>query len=436
MSSSPVGKPAGPSEPSARSSRPTQPAGPATPARPTWHTRGPLAPFASVDFRNLWVGSVLAWSCQFLQLVAFGWVVYELTDSPIWLGIVSFARGIPMLLLSLPGGVLVDRVDRRKLLIVTQVVGAAIPALLALMLWTGTAQPVYIAIAAFMTGALNVLVIPARQALIPGSVPRGQAASAIALTTAGTNAGRVLGPSFGGLVMAALGLGATFALQALMMIGALLPTLWLPPDRGERRTSTASPLESLLDGLRYVWQDRTVFSLMVLAGVTCLLVLPYTNFLPIFARDILQAGPAGMGLLVGATGVGSVIGSLGIALLPPRRLGVMLILSVLVFSLLLIAMAVSTNLWLSVVLMALMGLAQSVFLATNNTLIIVATPDELRGRVMSVYITTWGFIPLGALPQGVLADWFGAPAVVAGAAVVCVVVVALIGLREPRLREI
>jgi predicted MFS family arabinose efflux permease len=173
----------------------------------------------------------------------------------------------------------------------------------------------------------------------------------------------------------------------------------------------------------------------VLAGVACLLVLPYTNLLPIFARDILQAGPSGMGLLVGATGVGSVIGSFGIAFFTPRRPGLVLLASVVAFCLLLIAFALSTNLWLSVALSGLMGLAQSVFLATNNTLIIVATPDELRGRVMSVYITTWGMIPLGALPQGILAEHLGAPSVVVAAAIIGTLAVLLIGLFEPRLRE-
>ncbi|MGE3271310.1 MAG: MFS transporter, partial [Chloroflexota bacterium] len=154
------------------------------------------------------------------------------------------------------------------------------------------------------------------------------------------------------------------------------------------------------------------------------------------ARDILQAGPGGMGMLVGSTGIGSVIGSFGLAFFTPKRQGLLLILSVVGFCLLLLGLALSTHLWLSIVLCGLMGLVQSVFLATNNTLIIVATPDELRGRVMSVYITTWGLIPLGALPQGILADQIGAPTVVAGASVICTVLVILVGLRAPRLRQI
>lgn len=397
---------------------------------------GPLSPFRSAAFRNLWLGSVLTWACQFLQLVAFGWVIYELTDSPAWLGIVSFMRGLPMLVLSLPSGVIVDRVDRRRLLLVIQALGAAIPAVLALLLWTGTATPIMIAIAAFLTGTVSVLTIPARQALAPGSVPRPQVSAAVMLTTAGANAGRVVGPALGAIIMGSVGLVATFLAQAAMFLVALGLTFGLRTEAAPRKARTVSVIGSLMEGLRYVWRDRTVFSLMVLAGVACLLVLPYTNLLPIFARDILQAGPSGMGMLVGATGVGSVIGSFGIAFFTPKRQGLVLLASVIAFCLLLIGMALSTNLWLSVALSALMGLAQSVFLATNNTLIIVATPDELRGRVMSVYITTWGLIPVGALPQGVLAEHFGAPLVVAVTAIVCTVAVLLIGLLEPRLREI
>ncbi|MGE3269529.1 MAG: MFS transporter, partial [Chloroflexota bacterium] len=383
------------SERPADDERPAAPSGNTSTADaslPAGAVHGPLTPFRSAAFRNLWLGSVLTWSCQFLQLVAFGWVVYELTDSPTWLGIVSFARGIPMLVLSLPGGVIVDRVDRRRLLLVVQTLGAAVPALLAVLLWAGAATPAMIAVAAFLTGTISVLTIPARQALVPGSVPIGQVSAAVTLTTAGTNAGRVLGPSLGGLIMASAGLVATFGVQALMLLAALLLTFVLPREQRPMRTRDASVIQSLLEGLRYVWKDSTVFALMVLAGVACLMVLPYTNLLPIFARDILQAGPGGMGMLVGSTGIGSVIGSFGLAFFTPKRQGLLLILSVVGFCLLLLGLALSTHLWLSIVLCGLMGLVQSVFLATNNTLIIVATPDELRGRVMSVYITTWGLI--------------------------------------------
>jgi MFS family permease len=165
-----------------------------------------------------------------------------LTDSPTWIGIVSFMRGLPMLLLSLPGGVLVDRLDRGRLLLVTQVIAGLVPAALAIMLWTGTATPVLIAMLAFVAGTVYVVIIPARQALIPLAVPRQQVAAAIGLVSAGTNAGRVLGPTIGGIVMAGLGLAATFWVQAALTVVAIALSFRVPASGQSRTASKGSPL--------------------------------------------------------------------------------------------------------------------------------------------------------------------------------------------------
>ena len=166
--------------------------------------------------------------------------------------------------------------------------------------------------------------------------------------------------------------------------------------------------------MRYVWDDPTVLALMSLQAIPAFLIMPYTQLLPIFARDILHTGPEGLGTLMTANGIGSVLGSVVIVLLPSRRQGLFLFASLASFGLLLAAFAASTWLPLSIGIMGLIGVAQAIYLATNNTLVQLATPDELHGRVMSVYMMTWGLMPLGALPQGILADWFGAPIVTAG----------------------
>jgi hypothetical protein len=155
-----------------------------------------------------------------------------------------------------------------------------------------------------------------------------------------------------------------------------------------------------------------------------------------FARDILHTGPGGLGMLMTAMGIGSIVGSVGVVLLPMRHQGLSLFVSLAAFGLLLAAFAASTWLPLSVGLMGLLGVAQAIYMATNNTLVQLATPDELRGRVMSVYVTTWGLMPLGALPQGVLADWFGAPIVTAGVGLLSCLVVILMAVRSPALRRI
>jgi hypothetical protein len=164
--------------------------------------------------------------------------------------------------------------------------------------------------------------------------------------------------------------------------------------------------------------------------------MPYNQLLPIFARDILEAGPEGLGTLMTVMGVGSVAGSVIIVMVPSRRQSMFLFASLIGLALLLVVFAASTSLLLSIGIMALIGVAQSIYLATNNTLVQLAVPDALQGRVMSVYMTTWGLMPLGALPQGVLADWFGAPVVLGGVGALSASIVVLMMLRNPALRQL
>jgi MFS family permease len=301
---------------------------------------------------------------------------------------------------------------------------------------TGLVQPWQVALIAFLGGCLFVLIIPARQALISGSVERAQLGAAIGLMSAGQNSGRVVGPSLAGLLIAAFGLAISFTVQAAGFLLALLCSLALPPQPASGRERRRSAAQDLLEGLRYVWRDPTVLALMALQAIPAFLLMPYVQLLPIFARDILQAGPQGMGLLMTATGVGSVLGSVCVVALPPRRRGLLLLGALGALGLLLAAFAQSTSLPLSIGIMGLMGVVQAVYLATNNTLIQLAVPDELRGRVMGVAVTTWGLMPLGSLPQGLLADWLGAPTVAVGTGLLSCLVVLVVAARAPALRRL
>jgi MFS family permease len=285
-------------------------------------------------------------------------------------------------------------------------------------------------------GCLFVMIVPSRQALVAATVERSQLGVAIVLNSAGQNSGRVVGPSLAGLLIAGFGVAMSFAVQAGGFVLALLCAAMLPPQPSAGRARQSSAAQNLIEGLRYVWKNPTVLALMWLQAIPAFLLMPYSQVLPIFARDILQAGPEGLGTLMTAMGLGSVLGSVGIVLLPSRRQGRFLFVSLGAFGLLLAAFAVSTWLPLSIGLMGLIGVAQAIYLATNNTLVQLAVPDELRGRVMSVYMTTWGLMPLGALPQGLLADWFGAPIVVAGTGLLSSLIVALMAIRSPALRRL
>jgi MFS family permease len=395
-----------------------------------------LRPFHSRAYRLLFVGTMLTMTGNFMQMVAQGWLIYDLTDSPTWLGIVSFARGLPMLILALAAGVVVDRFDRRMVLIVAQGLTAAIALVLAGLIATDTVLPWHVALTAFLSGSLFVLIIPSRQALLSSTVERAQLGPAIALMSTGQNTGRILGPALAGMLIALVGVATSFAVQALGFVLALLCALALGPQPISRAARQVSPLQSLLAGLRYVWHDPTVLALIALQAIPAFLIMPYTQLLPIFARDILHTGADGLGTLMMANGVGSVVGAVIIVLLPLRRQGLFLFTSLASLGLLLALFGESEWMPLSIGIMGLMGAAQAIYLASNNTLVQVATPDELRGRVMSVYMMAWGLMPLGSLPQGILADWVGAPVVAVGTGLLACLVVIVFAVRAPAIRHL
>jgi predicted MFS family arabinose efflux permease len=404
---------------------------------PTWSTRFPgLAPFESQAYRYLFLGTALTMTGNFMQMVAQGWLIYDLTDSPTWLGIVSFARGLPMLLLALVAGVIVDRFDRRVVLITAQGLTALIAVILSVLIYTELVQPWHVAVCAFFAGCLFVLIIPSRQALVSATVPRGLLGPAIALMSTGQNSGRVLGPALAGVLIAVVGVAMSFAVQAAGFVLALLCAVMLGPQPPAAASRKISAFQSLLEGVRYVWQDPTVLALTLLQAIPAFLIMPYTQLLPIFARDILHTGPDGLGLLMMANGIGSVLGAVVIVLLPLRRQGLFLFTSLASFGLLLPLFAASTWLVLSIGIMGLLGVAQAIYLASNTTLVQLAAPDHLRGRVQSVFMMTFGLMPLGALPQGILADLIGAPVVIASTGLLAFLVVVVFAIRSPAIRRL
>lgn len=420
--------------PSSESAAAPSPAASGDISRPK-RTFSGLAPFASHAYRYLFVGTALTMSGNFMQQVAQGWLVYDLTSSPTWLGIISFARGFPMLILALPAGVLIDRFDRRGVLIFAQGCTALVALVLSALIWSGQVQPWHVALTAVASGCMFVLIVPTRQALVPATVERGMMGPAIALMATAQSSGRVIGPSLAGVLIAAFGAATSFGVQAVGFLLAFFCSSRLPPQPSSGTARKSSVLQNLLEGVRYVRDDPTVFALISLQAIPSVLIMPYVQLLPIFARDILLTGPEGLGALMMANGIGAVLGAVAMVALPTRRQGIFLFASLFMFGLLLAAFAASTSFALSVGIMGLIGVAQAVYLATNNTLVQLATPDELRGRVMSVYMMTWGLMPLGSLPQGMLADWFGAPIVTGATGLLACLVVVVMAIRRPALRH-
>jgi MFS family permease len=395
-----------------------------------------LSAMAHRDYRLLWSGSSVSHTGHWMQQVAIGWLVFDMTGSGAYLGLASFLRAIPQLFLSIPGGIMADRVDRRKLLGTCQGITAALTLVLALLIQSGQAQIWSVLTLTFLLGCTMALTFPVRQTLVSNTVPREDMANAIGLNSAGNNLTRTLGPALAGALISTVGVAICFFLQAAGLIFAFWTSLAmrLPPREGA--VARGSPLNDLAEGWRYVRATPAVWGLLLSAAVPTALGMPYMALLPMFARDY-EIGAGGLGALMTVLGCGSIAGSIGFAAAGdfPRK-GPIMLLSGGAFGLTLLALAASGSLPLALVSLFAAGCASSIYQATNNTLLQTLVPDGLRGRVIAAYNLTWGLVPLGTLPLGWLADFTGAPLAVAVAGSLCTLFSVAAALRLPQLRAL
>jgi MFS family permease len=381
------------------------------------------------------IGSIGSW----MQATAQGWLVLDLTDSPAALGLVSALQALPTLLLSVVAGVIADRADRRKLLAGTQLFSAAVAFTLAVLTTGGVIQFWQVALLALLAGTAGAIQTPAYQAIVPSLVDRAAIGSAVALNSAQFNLSRILGPSLAGAVIAAGGLQIAFWSNAVALL-AVATILWrlrivTPPDLARAETSMWS---NLLDGLRWTRSQRMVAVLVLLAGVPALFLLNYLVLLPVFARDVLGIGAPGLGILSGGVGIGALAAALGLAALRPSGgSGRSLLAALVVASLAEVVFAVSRDVPLSVVALAVLGACQVVYYATTNTLLQVLVPARLRGRVISLYIlTSWGLIPIGNILSGWVAERATATVALVGGSVITLATALVVALAVPELRRI
>jgi MFS family permease len=371
-----------------------------------------------------------------MQSTSLGWLVIQLTDSPALLGVTSAAGMAPTLLLSLLAGVFADRVDRRRLLVATQLTAAGLSGILALLTTTGGVEFWHIVVLAFLLGSVTALAVPSFQAIVSTIVDRGLLGSAIALNSAQYNLARVFAPSMAGLAIAAGGLAVGFWVNsaAYLVVAAVLASLPIAAPRALAGVQAALWAD-LADGLRYVAGDRIVALLVLLAAAPALFVLNYLALLPVYARDILAIGAPGLGLLTGAIGVGALAGALTLALSRPAGGSGRIVLGGLaIASASLVVFGVSRSVPLSLVALALIGAFQVAYYSTTNTLIQVLVPARLRGRVLSLYtLTSIGLIPIGNLVAGIVGERFGVPVALSGGGLICLAIAALVLRVEPRL---
>ncbi|HYU19078.1 MAG TPA: MFS transporter [Chloroflexota bacterium] len=382
----------------------------AAPAEPA--PRSGLQTFRSLrhrDYRLLWFGTLFSGLGQWIQQATLGWLTYDLTGSAFLLGAVNGCRSLPLLLLGPFGGVAADRVDRRRLMLTTQVGLMLLSTVFATLIILGQLRVWHIFAFTLLTGVSWAFNMPVRQSVVPNIVARGDLMNAMALNAAGFNITRILGPTVAGVLIATLGPGENFYLQAAAYLGVSLMVLQLriPPAA---RAAHHSVRANLKEGGLFIWRHPTLRTQMSLALVPVVVALPYTSLMPIFASDVLDVGPTGFGLLMSAPGVGAVIGTLTIASLESiERKGLLMLGAVFGLGASLVAFSLSRSFLLSLALLIVVGAVQMVYMTTNQTLIQLTTPDHLRGRIMGVYMLNQGLLPLGSLLAGTLAGLFGAP---------------------------
>lgn len=388
------------------------------------------------DFRRFWYSMLASNVGSWMQMVAQGWLILQLTDSPFYLGLVGLVRAIPALSITLIGGVLADRLDRRRVLLVTQIIAGVLAFTMAFLDLSGLITVWHVLIIAFMTSAVMAVDNPARQAMVPDLVGRENIASAIGLNAAGWNGAAVVGPSIAGVIVAAVGTGGAFLLNAVSFIGVVW-AIWriTPPPQRPRNNETI--LENLSAGLRFISADRRIWGLMVIMAVATFLGRPFLQLMPVFARDVLQTGPSGYGVLMAVTGFGSLVGALTIGgFAKSSRKGSLLLGITLVFGISLLLFAGSRWLVPSMFVLLFVGATQTLFMALTNTLLQVIVPEEMRGRVMSAYVLIpMGLMPLGSAFLGAIGEGIGVPLTVGIAAAIVIAATAFSYRAFPEVRS-
>lgn len=364
------------------------------------------------NYRLFFFGQLTSLIGTWMQNVAQSWLVYALTGSPFYLGIVSFASSIPTLALTLGAGVIIDRVPKRTVLLITQTGAMILAFILAADVFLNWVQPWHIVVLSFLLGIVNSFDAPTRQAFVVEMVEdRADMPNAIALNSAIFQIARIIGPTLAGIALAIVGPAWLFFLNGLSFIAVIIG-LWmmnLRPHVPVKKVQSA--LEQLREGLSYIWHTEAVRTLIALVAVSNLFAFGYSALMPAFAEDVLREGPEGLGLMSAAVGVGALIGALIVASTGTfKRKGLMLTFGNLFFPTMVLLFSFSTSLPISLIILAGAGLGFMIQNATTNTLIQNIVPDALRGRVMAVYMLVFqGFFPLGSLMAGLIAQAYGVP---------------------------
>lgn len=362
------------------------------------------------NFRLFFAGQGISLVGTWMQYVAMGWLVYRLTNSPFFLGVVGFASQIPTFIIGPFAGVIADRMNRHKILIVTQTLAMVQASILAVLTMTGSIQVWHIIVLGAFLGCINALDIPVRQSFLVEMVEKKEnLGNAIALNSLLFNSARLIGPSIAGVIVAFFGEGVCFLVNAASFLAVIasLAAMRVKPHQGTPKSVRI--VDGLKEGLVYVFGSLPIRMILLLLGVISLMGMSYVVLMPVFARDILRGGPETLGFLTASAGVGALVATVYLA---SRKtivgLGRLIPSSAALFAVGLIAFSLSRVLWLSMALLAVIGFGMMVNMAASNTILQTITDDDKRGRVMSFYTVAFlGMAPIGSIVTGALASKIG-----------------------------
>jgi MFS family permease len=388
------------------------------------------------NFQLFFGGQLISLTGTWMQSVAQAWLVYRLTGSSLLLGSIGFASQIPVFLVAPIGGIVADRHNRHRVVIGTQIASMILAFILAALTLSGKIQVWHIFVLAAALGVVNAFDIPGRQSFLVDMVGKEDLMNAIALNSSMFNGARIIGPAVAGVLVASIGEGWCFFVNAVSYIAVIVGLLLMKLQPHSFRPLVGSPVERIIEGFGFVRRTAPIRAILVLLGLVSLVAMPYTVLMPVFADKVLHGGARGLGILMGATGVGALLGALTLA---TRRgvygLGRWVAFSCGGFGVSLLLFAWSRNFYLSAILLLPVGFCMMLEMSSSNTLIQAMVPDHLRGRVMAVYSMMFmGMAPFGALLGGGLADRVGAPITVSMGAIACIGGAALFGLRLPKIR--
>jgi MFS family permease len=401
------------------------------------HLARTLSSLRHRNYRLLFFGTSLSHVGDFIQAMAQSWLVWTMTGSPFLLGLVGFSQALPRLLLGAVGGAIVDRVERRRLLISTQVLAMVQAFVFWALVYFDRIQFWQVLVLVLFLGTVNTLNQTARHSLINNLVPRADLMNAIALNSSMANLAKIIGPSLGGILISIIGIAGCLFANAVSFL-TIIATLVIMkfPESTDRAKHEAPFWQEVSEGYRFLRGERRLFSIILLTYGVALVGTPYSRFLPVFATDILHAGPSTFGLLLAAPGIGAVIAGLGIASFSRlRRRMHFVAMSVYAFSLSLILFSFSRSLPLSMLFLALVGASNIAIRAVANTVVQMDTPPHLLGRMLSLYFMDKGLWSFGTLFIGSLAHVVGTPRAIAISGAACAVAATGLLYQQRQARE-